>query len=274
MGRNPGKLCLHLNKMIIQKWMTLLSSDKTRQQFSQYLWQGWSSDLRCLCSRAWTTWGRRMEMIQGNCEMWKEDDRYLHSTLWGETQESIISTWTKWSSRNGWLSFPRTRQDTAVPITHWSHAMGSIDWKKTWYPDSCNVPFQLPCNAKERPSQGFECLPMSQITLTTKIRDTTGLHLYMEMWRRLSLRTSRNQRESMLPCPTTLMRTSITTWLLEDLLLPSSSSSIKPWWIGTRRNKLLSRLLPLVQNSSLQGLLSIRSLTSEWLFVISAFLFE
>jgi hypothetical protein len=27
------------------------------------------------------------------------------------------------------LSFPRTRRDTAVPMTHWSHAMGSIDRK-------------------------------------------------------------------------------------------------------------------------------------------------
>jgi hypothetical protein len=44
--------------------------------------------------------------------------------------------------------------------------------------------------------------------------------------------------------------------------------------IGTRRNKLLSRLLLLVQNSSLRGPLSIRSSTSERLFVISAFLFE
>jgi hypothetical protein len=44
--------------------------------------------------------------------------------------------------------------------------------------------------------------------------------------------------------------------------------------IGTRRNKLLSRLLLLVQNSSLRGLLSIRSSTSERLFVISEFLFE
>jgi hypothetical protein len=34
------------------------------------------------------------------------------------------------------------------------------------------------------------------------------------------------------------------------------------------------RLLLLVQNSLLQGLLSIRSSTSEWLFVILAFLFE
>jgi hypothetical protein len=32
--------------------------------------------LRCLCLRAWTTWGRRMEMIQGNCETWKEDVLY------------------------------------------------------------------------------------------------------------------------------------------------------------------------------------------------------
>jgi hypothetical protein len=35
----------------------------------------------------------------------------------------------------GWLSFPRTRRDAAVPITHRSHAMGSVDWK-TWYRDS------------------------------------------------------------------------------------------------------------------------------------------
>jgi hypothetical protein len=66
----------------------------------------------------------------------------------------------------------------------------------------------------------------------------------------------------------------MTTWLLEDPLLPSSASSIKPQWIGTLRNKLLSRLLLLVQNSSLQGLLSIRLSTSEQLLVISAFLFE
>jgi hypothetical protein len=57
--------------------------------------------------------------------------------------------------------------------------------------------------------------------------------------------------------------TCITTWLLEDPLLPSSTSSIKPRWTGTQRNKLLSRLLLLVQNSSLRGLLSIRSSTSE-----------
>jgi hypothetical protein len=43
---------------------------------------------------------------------------------------------------------------------------------------------------------------------------------------------------STLPCPTTSMQTCITTWLLEDPLLPSSTSSIKPQWIGTRRNKL------------------------------------
>jgi hypothetical protein len=43
-----------------------------------------------------------------------------------------------------------------------------------------------------------------------------------------------------------------------------STSSIKPGWIGTQRNKLRWRLLVLlVQNSSLQGLLSIRSSTSE-----------
>jgi hypothetical protein len=36
----------------------------------------------------------------------------------------------------------------------------------------------------------------------------------------------------------------------------------------------LSRLLLLVQNSLLQGLLSIRSSTSEWLFIILVFLFE
>jgi hypothetical protein len=96
----------------------------------------------------------------------------------------------------------------------------------------------------------------------------------MGMWRRSSLQTSRNQRESRLPCPTTSMWTCITTWLLEDPLLPSSTSSIKPKWIGTWRNKLLLRLLLLVQNSLLRGLLSIRSSTSERLFVISAFLFE
>jgi hypothetical protein len=43
------------------------------------------------------------------------------------------------------------------------------------------------------------------------------------------------------------------------------------WYL---KNKLLSRLLLLVQNSLLRGLLSIRSSTSERLFVISAFLFE
>jgi hypothetical protein len=32
--------------------------------------------LRCLCSWARTTWGRRMEMIQGNCKTWKEDASY------------------------------------------------------------------------------------------------------------------------------------------------------------------------------------------------------
>jgi hypothetical protein len=64
------------------------------------------------------------------------------------------------------------------------------------------------------------------------------------------------------------------TWLLEDPLLPSSTSSIKPQWIGTQRNELLSRLLLLNQNSSLRGLLSIRSSTSEQLFIILAFLFE
>jgi hypothetical protein len=85
--------------------------------------------------------------------------------------------------------------------------------------------------------QGFECLPISRITLTNKIWNTTGLHLYMGMWRRSSLRTSRNQRGSTLPCPTTLMQTCITTWLLEDPLLLSSTSSIKPQWTGTRRNK-------------------------------------
>jgi hypothetical protein len=73
---------------------------------------------------------------------------------------------------------------------------------------------------------------------------------------------------------TTSMRTCITTWLLEDPLLPSSTSSIKPRWIGTRKNKLLLRLLLLVQSSSLRGLPSIRLSTSERLFVISAFLFE
>jgi hypothetical protein len=57
--------------------------------------------------------------------------------------------------------------------------------------------------------------------------------------------------------------TCIMTWLLEDLLLPSSTFSIKPRWIGTRRNKLLLRLLLLVQNSSLRGLLSIELSTSE-----------
>jgi hypothetical protein len=31
----------------------------------------------------------------------------------------------------------------------------------------------------------------------------------------------------------TSMRTCIMTWLLEDPLLPSSTSSIKPQWIGT-----------------------------------------
>jgi hypothetical protein len=37
MGRNPGKLHLHLNKMIIQKWTTLLlSSDKTRHSSSNH----------------------------------------------------------------------------------------------------------------------------------------------------------------------------------------------------------------------------------------------
>jgi hypothetical protein len=50
---------------------------------------------------------------------------------------------------------------------------------------------------------------------------------------------------------------------MEDPLLPSSTSSIKPRWIGTQRNKLLSRLLLLVRNSLLRGLLSIRSSTSE-----------
>jgi hypothetical protein len=58
------------------------------------------------------------------------------------------------------------------------------------------------------------------------------------------------------------------TWLLEDPLLPSSTSSIKPRWIGTRRNKLWWRLLLLVQNSLLRGLLSIRLSTSEQLFII------
>jgi hypothetical protein len=57
--------------------------------------------------------------------------------------------------------------------------------------------------------------------------------------------------------------TCITTWLLEDPLLLSSTSSIKPQWTGTQRNKLLSRLLLLVQNSLLRGLLLIRSSTSE-----------
>jgi hypothetical protein len=54
----------------------------------------------------------------------------------------------------------------------------------------------------------------------------------------------------------------------------SSTSSIKPQWIGTQRNKQLSRLLLSAQNSSLRGLLLIRSSNSERLFVISAFLFE
>jgi hypothetical protein len=36
MGRNPEKLHLHLNKMIIWKWMTLLSSDKTRHSSSNH----------------------------------------------------------------------------------------------------------------------------------------------------------------------------------------------------------------------------------------------
>jgi hypothetical protein len=51
--------------------------------------------------------------------------------------------------------------------------------------------------------------------------------------------------------------------VMEDPLLPSSISSIKPQWIGTQRNKLQWRLLPMVQNSLLRGLLSIRSSTSE-----------
>jgi hypothetical protein len=45
--------------------------------------------------------------------------------------------------------------------------------------------------------------------------------------------------------------TCIMTWLLEDPLLPSSTSSINSLWTGTRRNKLLLRLLLLVQNSLL-----------------------
>jgi hypothetical protein len=36
MGRNPGKLRLHLNKMIIPKWTTLLSSDKMRRSSSNH----------------------------------------------------------------------------------------------------------------------------------------------------------------------------------------------------------------------------------------------
>jgi hypothetical protein len=36
MGRNPGKLHLHLNKMIIRKWTTLLSSDKMRHSSSNH----------------------------------------------------------------------------------------------------------------------------------------------------------------------------------------------------------------------------------------------
>jgi hypothetical protein len=36
MGRNPGKLRRHLNKMIIWKWRTLLSSDKTRCSSSNH----------------------------------------------------------------------------------------------------------------------------------------------------------------------------------------------------------------------------------------------
>jgi hypothetical protein len=49
----------------------------------------------------------------------------------------------------------------------------------------------------------------------------------------IPIQTSQNQKGSMLPCPTTSMLTCITTWLLEDPLLPSSTSSIKPQWIGT-----------------------------------------
>jgi hypothetical protein len=37
MGRNPGKLCLHLNKTIIHKWTILLSSDKTRHNSFNHL---------------------------------------------------------------------------------------------------------------------------------------------------------------------------------------------------------------------------------------------
>jgi hypothetical protein len=36
MGRSPGKLCLHLNKMIIRKWTTRLSSDKMRRSSSNH----------------------------------------------------------------------------------------------------------------------------------------------------------------------------------------------------------------------------------------------
>jgi hypothetical protein len=36
MGRNPGKLRLHLNKTIIPKWTTLLSSDKMRRSSSNH----------------------------------------------------------------------------------------------------------------------------------------------------------------------------------------------------------------------------------------------
>jgi hypothetical protein len=56
--------------------------------------------------------------------------------------------------------------------------------------------------------------------------------------------------------------------LYHDMVTGRSVTAIlhflnKPRWIGTQRNKLLSRLLLLVKNSSLQGLLSIRLSTSE-----------
>jgi len=56
--------------------------------------------------------------------------------------------------------------------------------------------------------------------------------------------------------------------------LPPTALRVVPRLIDARRNKLLSRILLLVRNSLLRGLLSTRLLIFERLFVVSAFLFK